>query len=198
MKPRTIDEYLISLDRDSRVALQQVLTVKEMLEGKRFHAPKRCWQRIRGEESRSLTDREARTVSFRIIMLNCLTFFWRKGSMRNSIIVVFAALVAFSAPVQAQSVRQLLLEGKEMLADGANHDDQDKLLEARALFEQATIDDSLAIFAHYYAASAASELANILAELDDSNHNRKILEYVNYAIDHLEAATDRDEVFAEG
>ena len=85
-----------------------------------------------------------------------------------------------------------------MLTDGANHDDQDKLLEARALFEQATNDDSLAIFAHYYAASAASELANILAELDGSDHNRKILEYVNYAIDHLEAATDRDEVFAEG
>ncbi len=98
----------------------------------------------------------------------------------------------------AQSVRQLLLEGKEVLTDGANHDDQDKLLEARALFEQATNDDSLAIFAHYYAASAASELANILAELDGSDHNRKILEYVNYAIDHLEAATDRDEAFAEG
>ena len=132
-------------------------------------------------------------------MLNCLTFFWRKGSMRNSItIIVFAALVACSAPVQAQSARQLLLEGKEVLTDGANHDDQDKLLEARALFEQAVNDDSLAIFAHYYAASAASELANILAELDDSDYNRKILEYVNYAIDHLEAATDQDEVFAEG
>ena len=119
--------------------------------------------------------------------------------MRNPIIVVFAALVACSAPVQAQSASQILLEGKEMLTDGANHDDQDKLLEVRALFEQAINDDSLAIFAHYYAASAASELANILAELDDdSDHNRKILEYVNYAIDHLEAATDRDEVFAEG
>ncbi len=119
--------------------------------------------------------------------------------MRNSItIVVFAALVACSAPVQAQSTRQLLLEGKEMLADGANHDDQDKLLEVRALFEQAVHDDSLAIFAHYYAASAASELANILHEMDDSDQNRKILEYVNYAIDHLEAATDRDETFAEG
>lgn len=119
--------------------------------------------------------------------------------MRNSIaIIVFAALVAWCAPVQAQSSRQLLLEGKEMLADGANHDDQDKLLKVRALFEQALHDDNLAIFAHYYAASAASELANILYEMDDSDHNRKILEYVNYAIDHLEAATDQDESFAEG
>lgn len=91
-----------------------------------------------------------------------------------------------------------MLEGKEMLADGANHDDQDKLLKVRALFEQALHDDSLAIFAHYYAASAASELANILYEMDGSDHNRQILEYVNYAIDHLEAATDRDESFAEG
>ncbi len=119
--------------------------------------------------------------------------------MRNSIaIIVFAALVAWCVPVQAQSSRQLLLEGKEMLADGANHDDQDKLLKVRALFEQALHDDSLAIFAHYYAASAASELANILYEMDGSDHNRQILEYVNYAIDHLEAATDRDESFAEG
>ena len=119
--------------------------------------------------------------------------------MRKTItIVVFVALVAWCVPVQAQSTRQLLLEGKEMLADGANHDDQDKLLKARALFEQAVTDDSLAIFAHYYAASAASELANILHELDDSDRNREILEYVNYAIDHLETATDRDEAFAEG
>ncbi len=119
--------------------------------------------------------------------------------MRNSItIIVLAALVAWCVPVQAQSAKQVLLEGKQILTDGANHDDQDKLLEARALFEQAVHDDSLAIFARYYAASAASEQANILAEKGDSDHNRKILEYVNYAIDHLEAATDQDEFFAEG
>lgn len=119
--------------------------------------------------------------------------------MRNSItIIVFAALVAWCVPVQAQSARQILIDGKQVLTDGANHDDQEILLEARALFEQVVHDDSLAIFAHYYAASAASELANILYEMDDSDHNRQILEYVNYAIDHLEAATDQDESFAEG
>ena len=119
--------------------------------------------------------------------------------MRNSItIIVFAALVAWCVPVQAQSTRQILIEGKQVLADGANHDDQEILLKARAIFEQAVHDDSLAIFAHYYAASAASELANILHEMDGSDHNRKILEHVNYAIDHLEAATDQDEAFAEG
>lgn len=118
--------------------------------------------------------------------------------MRNSVIIAFAAFLAIGVPVQAQSARELLLDGKEMLTDGSDHDDQDKLLAARALFEQAADDDSLAIFAHYYAASAASELANILMELDDPADRRKILEYVNYAIDHLKAATDRDEAFAEG
>lgn len=119
--------------------------------------------------------------------------------MRNPIaIIVFAALVAWCAPVQAQSARQILIDGKQVLTDGANRDDQETLLEARAIFEQAVHDDSLAIFAHYYAASAASELANILYEMDDSDHNRTILEYVNYAIEHLEAATERDEAFAEG
>ena len=119
--------------------------------------------------------------------------------MRNSItIIVFAVLFACSVPVQAQSARQILLEGKQIMTDGANHDDRDKLLEARALFEQVVHDDSLAIFAHYYAASVASELANILVEMDGSDHKSEILEYANYAIEHLEAATDRDEAFAEG
>lgn len=126
------------------------------------------------------------------------THSWNKVSMRNSVIIALAALLALGAPVQAQSAREQLLDGKEMLEDAANQDDQDKLLEVRALFEQAINDDSLAILGHYYAASAASELANILWELDDSTHRRKVLEYVNYAIDHLKAATDRDEAFAEG
>lgn len=130
--------------------------------------------------------------------MNVLINSRNKAIMQIAIIFAIAAFLAIGAPVQAQSTRELLLEGKEMLTDGSDHDDQDKLLAARALFEQATNCDSRAIFAHYYAASAASELANILMELDRSAHKRKILGYVDYAINHFKAATDRDETFAEG
>ena len=118
--------------------------------------------------------------------------------MRNPVVFAVVILVTFGASVQAQSNREILLEGKEMLQVGANHSDLDKLLRARTLFEQIVDDDSLAIFAHYYAASAASEMANILAELDDSAHQPKILDYTQYAIDHIQAAIDWDETFAEG
>ena len=118
--------------------------------------------------------------------------------MRNSVAIAFTALIVLGVPVQAQSTKVMLLEGKEILAYGANHSDQDKLLESRTIFEQVADDDSLAVFAHYYAASASSELANILAELKESGRRRKILEYVENAIGHLEAATAQDDSFAEG
>ena len=91
-----------------------------------------------------------------------------------------------------------MLEAKQMLTSGGNHDDRELLLLAQGAFEQATADDSLSILAHYYAASAASQLANILVEMDPPAEKRDILRHVNYAIDHLQKATQQDAAFAEG
>ena len=109
-----------------------------------------------------------------------------------------AALFVICASVQAQPSRELLLEGKELLTDGSNHDDKDKLLEAPPLFEQALGTDSLSKFARYYAASAASSLANRLLEKEELVRKRTIVEHINYAIDQLKTALDQDEGFADG
>ena len=119
--------------------------------------------------------------------------------MRNPVSII--ALLAFllcAASVQAQSAREQLLEGKALLTEGANYADQDQLLAARTLFEQAFTDDSLAIFARYYAAMASTALVNILTDMEESNQKRTIMEHVDYAIDHLETTTLQDESFAEG
>ena len=111
---------------------------------------------------------------------------------------VLVTMTLFAAPLQGQSVREQLIEAKEMLTDGANRRDQEALLRARTLFEELVGADTLTMFAHYYAASAANELANILSQLEEGSHRRQILEYVNYAIMHFEAATALDDNFAEG
>ncbi len=117
--------------------------------------------------------------------------------MRRFIPLSLALLVG-TLHVQAQSPRDALLLAKEILEQGASLDDTELVLQARAEFEGIIPDEGLAKFAHYYAASAASELANILDESGESGVRRTILEYVDYAIEHLEASVALDDAFAEG
>lgn len=118
--------------------------------------------------------------------------------MRRSIPVALALVLAGATHLNAQSARDALLLAKEILEQGASLDDTELVLQARAGFEGIIEDEGLAKFAHYYAASAASELANILDESGESGVRRTILGYVDYAIEHLEAAVALDESFAEG
>ena len=119
-------------------------------------------------------------------------------AMRPGFPLALALLLAGTAPLTAQSSRDLLLEAKDILEEGANFDSEEILLQARAAFERLTGDEDLAMLAHYYAASAASELANILDESGQSGVRRAILGHVDYAIEHFEAAVALDSTFAEG
>ncbi len=118
--------------------------------------------------------------------------------MRYALVTTLLALLTFNLPVQAQTTRELVLQGKDLLTDGTNHRDIDKLLEARAIFEQIPEDDSLSILAHYYAASIASDIANILTDRGESGKRREIRAYINYSIDNLETTVEMDDTFAEG
>lgn len=118
--------------------------------------------------------------------------------MRPFIPLAFALLLAGTTSLKAQSSREALLQAKNLLEKGANFDDEDVLLQARTEFEGLLGDPSLAKLAHYYAASAASELANVLDESGQSGVRRAILGYVDYAIEHFGAAVALDSTFAEG
>ena len=121
-----------------------------------------------------------------------------QDAMRLIIPLALVLLLAGFAPLMAQSSRDLLLEAKDLLDEGASLDNEETVLQARAAFESLTEDASLAMLAHYYAASAASELANILDESGRSGVRRAILGYVDYAIEHFESAIALDSTFAEG
>ena len=121
-----------------------------------------------------------------------------QAAMRPILPLALALLLTGAASLKAQSSRDLLLEAKVILEQGANFDDEDVLLQARTAFEDLLGDEGMAMLAHYYAASAASELANVLDESGRSGVRRTILGYVNYAIEHFEAAVAIDSSFAEG
>ncbi|MCY4159296.1 MAG: tetratricopeptide repeat protein [Bacteroidetes bacterium] len=110
--------------------------------------------------------------------------------------LIYLFLVTFTA--QAQSNSDILLEGMKLLDDASNKQDADRIMEAREILEQITADDSLAIWAHYYAAAASSGLANMITDGFLEGKNRDIAGHVNQAIDHLEAAVEIDPTFADG
>ena len=74
----------------------------------------------------------------------------------------------------------------------------DRILEGRELLMSIPAEDSLAFWRNYYAGAASSDLANLLRERGESGQNRKILDYINHAIDQLEATVEQDPTFADG
>ncbi len=113
-------------------------------------------------------------------------------------IVFLCNILLYSARSHAQSSSQTLLEGMALLDDGSNKRDYDQILEARALFEKVTKVDSLSIWAHYYAATASSAVANMIDEGLIENGRRDLADHINTGIKHLEAAVKIDPSFADG
>lgn len=116
---------------------------------------------------------------------------------RATQLIVFAAIL-FASSVQAQPADSLLLQAKEMLRAGAMESNTDKIQQARVMFERATSDDQLATLGHYYAAYAAHQLVGLLSGGDSDTSSRELLTHIDYAIQHLEVASQRDPSFAEG
>ncbi len=104
--------------------------------------------------------------------------------------LLFTGLLAL--PVLAQDVDALLLEAKEKLVAGENSNDQNQIMEARAMFERATADEGRRALAHYYMGLAGYRLAGMNPEKDAQ------LKHLNYSIKQLEEAVEIDEDFVEG
>lgn len=111
--------------------------------------------------------------------------------------LIFATILSATS-VRAQPVDSLLLQAKQMLREGEMEGSSDKMLLARVTFERATANDSVATLAHYYAAYAARQLVSLLMSNNSDTPSRELLFHIDYAIQHLEAATQRDPSFAEG
>ena len=113
-------------------------------------------------------------------------------------IVVLCNVLFNNARTHAQSSSEILLEGMALLDDGSNKRDYDQILEAREILEEVTKVDSLAIWAHYYAATASSAVANMIDEGLVENGRSDLADHINNGIKHLEAAVKIDPSFADG
>ena len=112
--------------------------------------------------------------------------------------ITLAALVLFSIAVHAQSSSDLLTQGMVVLDDGANKRDYNLIVEAVEIFERIPEDDSLAIWAHYYAGAASSDVANLLAESGQKGLKKRIAAHINSAVRHLEAVVELNPTNGEG
>lgn len=108
--------------------------------------------------------------------------------------LLFGLLLLLGAvPLFAQPVDSLIVQGKNLLADGFNETNLDKMRQARAIFERATNDAKRAALAHYYMGLAHNRIANLMATTDE----KQALTHVDQAIEHLQQATKLDGSFAE-
>lgn len=95
--------------------------------------------------------------------------------------------------VSISSVDSLLIRGKSYLNAGSNAGSRDSLRKARALFKQAVGGSTHQALAHYYAALANYRLNNLLSEEPEEKREKVLTD----AVEHLEAATEIKETFAD-
>ena len=109
------------------------------------------------------------------------------------IVCVMMLLMAglWASPVLAQDVDALLLKAKETLVAGENNNNQNQMMEARAMFERATADEGRRALAHYYMGLVGYRLAGMNPEKDAQ------LRHLNASIKQLEQAIKIDEDFVE-
>lgn len=111
--------------------------------------------------------------------------------------LVFFALLLVTSPAIAQPADSLVLQAKQLLKEGELEGSVDKMLLARVTFERAASDDSLSTLAHYYAAYAAHQVIGQLLGDNPDTPKRELLVHIDYAIAHLDEATQRNPSFAE-
>lgn len=111
--------------------------------------------------------------------------------MKTASMLLLALLL--TAPALAQDAESLILEAKTQLWTGMSTGDFDAVQAARATFERAAADASLAAWAHYYAALADANLANVLATTDEDAAD----DHLDRAVENLRAAIEADDEHAE-
>ncbi len=121
---------------------------------------------------------------------------WRKpGRIRCSASLL--AVLFSSSLVIAQPADSLLVLAKQKLQQATHDGSVDHILLARTMIERALADENLATLAHYYAGYSAQLLVGLLTSDETSASRSDLLAYLDYAILHLEKATERDPSFAE-
>lgn len=108
---------------------------------------------------------------------------------------IFIAVMAITSVAGAQEngAGALLLQGKSLIREAVDHWNGEKMLQARAMFERLTQDESLSALAHYYVAYADYRLCSFYFE----SEKKKALHFIDDAIEHLQTALKEKRDFVE-
>lgn len=104
--------------------------------------------------------------------------------------------LAIACPAFPQAADSLLVSGRQLLDSGENQRSIEAMYEARAMFERALADSSLAAWPHYYIALADFRIVNRLLAAGDRNREAAS-GHLESAVDHLREATRIDPQSAE-
>ncbi|MCY3759718.1 MAG: hypothetical protein OXH50_00585, partial [Gemmatimonadetes bacterium] len=78
-------------------------------------------------------------------------------------------MLSIACPAFPQSADSLLASGRQLLDSGEKQGSIEAMYEARAMFERALADSSLAAWPHYYVALADFRIVNLLLAAGDRN-----------------------------
>jgi len=109
------------------------------------------------------------------------------------VLLSLAFIFLITYPTFAQPADSLIVSGKQMLQAGENAGDLDAMYAARATFERALADTSLAAWGHYYIALADYRIAGLL----EGESKDQASEHLKVAVEHLKKATEIDPQAAE-
>ena len=99
-----------------------------------------------------------------------------------------AFVFSIACPAFPQSADSLLVNGRQMLHSGENQGSLDAMYAARAMFERALADTSLAAWSHYYIALADYRMVNLLLAAGEENKDTAS-RHLKTAVEHLQEAT---------
>ena len=105
-------------------------------------------------------------------------------------------ILSLAYPTLAQPADSLLVSGRQMLQAGDNAGDLDAMYAARAMFERALADTSLAAWGHYYIALADYRIASYLLGADEESKDQAA-KHLKTTVEHLKKATEIDPQTAE-
>ena len=105
-------------------------------------------------------------------------------------------MLSIACPAFPQSADSLLASGRQLLDSGEKQGSIEAMYEARAMFERALADSSLAAWPHYYVALADFRIVNLLLAAGDRN-KEAASGHLKTAVEHLQEATRIDPGAAE-
>ena len=114
--------------------------------------------------------------------------------MKKVTILLILLATCFSFGQDTVDINQMIIKGKSQIQTALDEWDVNKMINARGYFERLLTLEQSEELVHYYIGYADFRIVGIYFATDDLESSKK---YIDDSIDHLEAAVNLDDNFAE-